>query len=155
MNLVHFIVLNKDGQVTWNTMFRTLFLVGVSSYDTILVCAYYLTLTVLKVSISKISFILQLYKLESFTSMKCSLPSNQYIRRWSKSTVNPLGQNIWLLTITFLVAGSPFIPARSILGTSPQSVQNTKLKIHDMALNIFKFRAKRNNTFNYKTHSWL
>lgn len=88
--------------------------------------------------------------------MKCSLPSNQYIRRWSKSTVNPLGQNIWLLTITFLVAGSPFIPARSILGTSPQSVQNTKLKIHDVVLNKFKFRAKRNNTFNYyKTHSWL
>lgn len=37
MNLVHFVVLNKDGQVTYNKMFRTLFLVGISSYDTILV----------------------------------------------------------------------------------------------------------------------
>lgn len=37
MNFVHFVVLNKDSQVTYSKMFRTLFLVGISSYDTILV----------------------------------------------------------------------------------------------------------------------
>lgn len=62
--------------------------------------------------------------------------------------VKPLGQKILSFTITVRVVESPFIDALSILGISPQSVQNIKLnkinEINNIVLNVHVQQEKEN-----------